>query len=193
LPLRVGLIECKNEEFLLMFDMHHIISDALSIMNMAKEFAALYREEPLPPLDIEYKDYAVWQNQEKGAGRFDSMEKYWLQELSNIKANESLPSDYTNPDIEIDGCKIDVWFSETEAKQINNLAVKLKTTKNVILLSIYKMLIYHFSGNEDIVVGVPINGRSQLNMDNVVGNFVNTLPIRVTIHSIKQLVIVNTN
>ncbi|KAA8785040.1 amino acid adenylation domain-containing protein [Paenibacillus sp. 4624] len=186
LPLRVGLIECKNEEFLLMFDMHHIISDALSIMNMAKEFAALYREEPLPPLDIEYKDYAVWQNQEKGAGRFDSMEKYWLQELSNIKANESLPSDYTNPDIEIDGCKIDVWFSETEAKQINNLAVKLKTTKNVILLSIYKMLIYHFSGNEDIVVGVPINGRSQLNMDNVVGNFVNTLPIRVTIHSINQ-------
>ncbi|WP_339373139.1 condensation domain-containing protein, partial [Paenibacillus elgii] len=97
--LRVGLIELKPDRHLLLIDMHHIISDGVSMGILTKEFIRLYEGDELPPLRIQYKDYAAWQQGEVHSRRLRKQEAYWLETFRGEIPVLDLPTDYKRPSI----------------------------------------------------------------------------------------------
>ncbi len=95
--LRVGLFELQPDRGILMFDMHHIISDGTSMSVLIKEFIRIYEGETLPPLRIQYKDYAVWQTGEARLQQIQKQEAYWLELYSGDVPVLHLPADYIRP------------------------------------------------------------------------------------------------
>ncbi|WP_036702506.1 condensation domain-containing protein, partial [Paenibacillus sp. OSY-SE] len=98
--LRVGLIELDQDRHILMYDMHHIISDGVSMGIVVEEFVRLYGGEELPPLRIQYKDYAAWQQSEPQQELMKQQESYWLQSLGGELPVLELPADYARPSVQ---------------------------------------------------------------------------------------------
>jgi len=98
--LRVGLIEVEKEKHILMVDMHHIISDGVSAVNLVQDFTALYGGEELPGARLRYRDYAGWQNHERRSARFPRQEKYWKKEFAGEIPVLDLPTDYSRPSVQ---------------------------------------------------------------------------------------------
>nr|CUX79061.1 Octapeptin synthase subunit B [Niallia circulans] len=177
--LRVGLVELEQDAHILMFDMHHIISDGVSMTILVEEFTRLYAGEELPPLRIQYKDYAVWQQSEVYKERTSRQEAYWLQKLAGDLPKVDLPTDYERPATRsFDGAHIEFEVDAALAKRLNELATKHDSTLYMVLLSAYTVLLSKYSGQEDIIVGTPVAGRTHADLEQILGMFVNTLAIR---------------
>lgn len=124
---RVGLIKVAENEHLLIIDIHHIISDGTSIGIFVSDFMSLYNGEVLPELRIQYKDYAEWQNTERGNALLKSQEEYWLQEFADQIPVLNLPLDYQRPTVQSfagNRLRFEIGMNETEG--LKKLAV-LKT------------------------------------------------------------------
>ncbi|EPY07128.1 peptide synthetase 3, partial [Paenibacillus alvei TS-15] len=98
--LRVGLIELSRERHLLLFDMHHIISDGVSMNVLVQEFARLYEGDSLPELRIQYKDYAVWQQKLAQSEKMKEQEAFWLETFAGEIPVLELPTDYARPAVQ---------------------------------------------------------------------------------------------
>ena len=178
---RVGVIETGEKEYLLMADMHHIISDGISLEILVNDFTALYTGKELPPLTIQYKDFAEWQNRLVRSGRMDKQKEYWLGrfEKGNIPVS-NMPLDYPRPavrDIEA-GDFIEFSLDRQLSKALYGAAAEAGTTLYMMMLAAYYVLLARYTRQEDIVVGSLISGRSHADLENVIGVFVNTLPLR---------------
>ena len=98
--LRIGLIEVAEDRHILLFDMHHIVSDGISTALLFDEFSRLYRGEELAPLRIQYKDYAVWQHSEAYGQLIQPQKEYWLEQLSGELPVLELPTDFPRPAVQ---------------------------------------------------------------------------------------------
>ncbi|MFB6365159.1 amino acid adenylation domain-containing protein, partial [Paenibacillus elgii] len=177
--LRVGLVELEQDVHILLFDMHHIVSDGVSMTILVEEFTRFYAGEELPPLRIQYKDYAVWQQSEAYRDRTSRQEAYWLQKLKGDLPTVDLPTDYERPATRsFDGAHIEFEVDAALTKQLNELAAKHDSTLYMVLLSAYTVLLSKYSGQEDIIVGTPVAGRTHADLEPILGMFVNTLAIR---------------
>ncbi|MCY9544585.1 condensation domain-containing protein, partial [Paenibacillus alvei] len=177
--LRVGLFEVSHERRILVFDMHHIISDGVSMSNLVDEFTRLYANEERPPLRIQYKDYAVWQQSEANLERFKRQEDYWLSMLGGTLPDAELPMDYDRPTVRsFEGEQIEFEINPVVTRQLNQLASNHECTLYMVLLSAYQILLAKYSGQDDIIVGTPVAGRSHADLEPLIGMFVNTLAIR---------------
>jgi len=177
--LRVGLIQLSESKHILIFDMHHIISDAVSREILTNDFLALFRSEKLPELKLQYKDFTCWQNEFLQSDIVKKAGEYWLNVFSGEIPLLVMPIDYPRPPIQsFEGDYFDFEFSETLSKRINRLTLKRETTLYMVLLAIYTILLSKYSGQEDIVVGTPIAGRPHTDLENIIGFFVNTLAMR---------------
>ncbi|NEW06408.1 amino acid adenylation domain-containing protein [Paenibacillus sp. SYP-B3998] len=177
--LRVGLIELAKDRHILMFDMHHIISDGVSMNILVEEFVRLYGGEELIPLAIQYKDYAAWQQSEAYSERLKQQEAYWLDTLEGDLPILDLPTDYERPQIRsFEGASIQFEVEPAVSKQLNELAANQESTLYMVLLSAYSVLLSKYSGQEDIIVGTPIAGRAHADLEPLIGMFVGTLAIR---------------
>jgi len=177
--LRVGLVQSAEDKHLLMLDMHHIISDGTSMGILAREFMARYGGQALPPLKLQYKDYAAWQQQRREGGKIDQQEKYWLAEFSGEIPVLQLPYDYARPAIQaFEGQAIDFQVGITQTAALKNLAGGAGATLYMVLLSVFSVLLARLSGQEDIVVGAPTAGRLHADLEGIIGMFVNTLATR---------------
>ncbi|MGG0811184.1 condensation domain-containing protein, partial [Paenibacillus alvei] len=177
--LRVGLFEVSHERRILVFDMHHIISDGVSMSNLVDEFTRLYANEERPPLRIQYKDYAVWQQSEANLERFKRQEDYWLSMLGGTLPDGELPMDYDRPTVRsFEGEQIEFEINPVVTRQLNQLASNHECTLYMVLLSAYQILLAKYSGQDDIIVGTPVAGRSHADLEPLIGMFVNTLAIR---------------
>jgi amino acid adenylation domain-containing protein/FkbH-like protein len=177
--LRVMLVKCKEEKHLLIYDMHHIISDGISMNILVKEFVELYEERELVKLPIQYKEYAVWQNDGFGKGAIKKQEKYWLDKFSGEIPVLRLPTDYSRPSLQsFEGDRIDFKIDSICTKKIKDKAVETGTTLYMILLAVCNILLSKYSGGEDIIIGSPIAGRKHDELQNIMGMFVNTLGMR---------------
>ncbi len=176
--LRVGLVKLEEERHLLLFDMHHIISDGVSIQILVEELTSLYQGEQLPELHIQYKDYAVWQR-EHSENQWKELEAYWLQAFEGELPVLDLPTDYQRPSVRsFEGSRIDFTLDASGNKAIQELASRTGTTLYMVLLAAYSVLLHKYTGQEDIIVGSPVVGRPQAELESIIGMFVNTLAMR---------------
>lgn len=176
---RAGLIQSEESSFLII-DMHHIVSDGVSIEILVKEFVALYKDEQLPPQKITYKDFAEWQQNPKNQIDFESQKEFWLKEYAQNVENLNLPTDYLRPAMKnYEGDFIRFDLNKATTLGLKSMANKEGATMYMVLLSIYNILLSKLSNQEDIVVGSPIAGRHHhAYLEQIIGMFVCTLPLR---------------
>ncbi|MDK8179896.1 non-ribosomal peptide synthetase [Paenibacillus sp. UMB4589-SE434] len=177
--LRVGLVKLEDERHVLMFDMHHIISDGVTMGNLVHEFAQLYAGEQLPKLRIQYKDYAAWQQSTAYSDRLARQETYWLDRLAGELPVLGLPTDYVRPPVQqFSGDVALLTLDKQQHEQLGKLAAENGSTLYMVLLTAYTALLHKYTGQEDIIVGSPIAGRNHPDVEPLLGMFVNTLAIR---------------
>jgi tyrocidine synthetase-3 len=181
--LRVGMIPIEKEKYMLLVDMHHIISDGMSIEILIREFMALHQgdiKHALPKLRLQYKDYSEWQRQRNEKEQVAvKQQAYWLNEFAGERPILDLPYDYQRPGLQsFAGEIITFEFQNQEVCALNHLVKKENVTLFMILLSAFNILLGKLSGQEDIVIGTPIAGRIHPDLEPVIGMFVNTLALR---------------
>jgi amino acid adenylation domain-containing protein len=177
--LRVHLYYWGESQKLFLLDMHHIVSDGVSANLLVEELIKLYNGEKLEPLYIQYKDFAVWQNNFLTSGAIKEQEKYWLKQFSDEVPVLNLQTDFSRPALKsFNGKKKHRQLADDICVDLKNISNQLGYTINQLLLTTFKVLLYKYSGSEDIVVGTPVAGRTRAELDNVLGIFVNTLALR---------------
>ncbi|UCH95689.1 MAG: amino acid adenylation domain-containing protein [Candidatus Aminicenantes bacterium] len=179
---QVGLVSVSKDKHLLLDMLHHIISDDISIGVLMTEVSGLYREETLQELPVQYKDYVVWQAEVAGTDTtLKEQERFWLDCFSDAGElpDLDLPFDYPRPELQsFEGAHIDRIIHLQLKEKLYHLARKNKTTLFVVLFTLYNTLLYTYTRQEDIIVGIPITGRSHRDAQEIVGMFVNTLALR---------------
>jgi amino acid adenylation domain-containing protein len=177
--LRVGLLYTGDDRCLLMVDTHHIVFDGISLAIFQDDLAKLYARQELPALKVQYKDFTRWQNRHKNREDFSTQESYWLAEFAAQIPVLNLPLDYPRPVIQsFEGDVLGFELGIKQTRGLKELALTENTTLFVVLLSLYYILLFRLSGQEDIVVGVPTAGRRHEALEHIVGMFVNTLALR---------------
>ncbi|MBT2572379.1 amino acid adenylation domain-containing protein, partial [Bacillus sp. ISL-51] len=176
---RAALVKETDERHLLLTDMHHIISDGVSVNTLIREFGELYAGRTLAPMRIQYKDYAVWQREFKQGETYQKQEAYWLKQLDGELPVLELPADKARPAVRsFAGDKVSCTLDAETAAGLHRIARDHGSTLYMVLLAAYNTLLARLSGQEDIIVGSPIAGRPHKDLEPVLGMFVNTLAIR---------------
>ncbi|MHA6486325.1 amino acid adenylation domain-containing protein [Bacillus cabrialesii] len=176
---RAQIIKASEERHLLLVDMHHMISDGVSVNILIREFGALYNNRNLPALHIQYKDYAVWQEGFKKGDSYQTQEAYWLKQVEGELPVLDLPADHTRPPVRsFAGDKVSFTLDQETASGLYKLAQENGSTLYMVLLAAYTALLSRLSGQEEIIVGSPIAGRPHKDLEPILGMFVNTLALR---------------
>jgi amino acid adenylation domain-containing protein len=177
--IRVAVIQKDEDTFMLLVDMHHIVSDGMSIDLLVKDLVRAYQTGTLPPLSLQYKDYACWLNQYRGTPAFDLQRKYWLASFAHAPGPLELPLDFPRADEDtFEGDNIFIGVDKEIMSAIRKLAVDYNSTPFLVSFAAYFVLLYKYSGQDDIVVGIPVAGRIHPALNDIIGMFVNTLPVR---------------
>lgn len=183
---RVRLVKVAEEDHVFLFTVHHIISDATSNRLFYRDLLAFYRAhaDGTPPvldeLPVQYSDYAVWvRNLDEGA--LSAHLEYWRGKLSGVEIQE-IPADRRRPEgRSFNGAKqrIDLGAQLTEA--LRRLCKQEHATVFMLLVTGLKVLLYRYTGNTDVVVGSAMAGRNRPELENLVGMFINILPLRTDV------------
>ncbi|AZD29880.1 non-ribosomal peptide synthetase [Pseudomonas chlororaphis] len=183
--LRVTLLRVAEQQYVLLFALHHIVGDGWSIAVLTREVVALYQAlaldqpSPLPPLEIQYSDYAAWQRQWQAPRVFEAQIAYWREHLADAPTTLELPTDRPRPAIQIyRGQVIARTLDKALSRQIDALSQRLGATPFMTLLALFNLLLNRYSGQHDIVVGTPIANRTRAEVEPLIGLFVNTLALR---------------
>jgi acyl carrier protein len=177
--IRVGLIKSDNFRYILVVDMHHIISDGISREILIEDFKALYADKKLPELKLHYKDYSEWQNSSLMRENLAKQENYWLSLFNPPLPRLNLPTDYPRTKImSFEGNFAHFMTEKEETAQLNKIVRSENATMFIVILAIYNIFLAKISNQEDIIVGVPIAGRNHADLEKVIGMFVNTLALR---------------
>ncbi|MGG0792541.1 amino acid adenylation domain-containing protein [Brevibacillus laterosporus] len=177
--LRVALLRIKADRHILLFDMHHIISDGVSMNVLVEEFAKLYEGEQLPSLRIQYKDYAVWQQTWLQSEQYKAQERFWLEQLSKELPVLELPTDYPRPAVKsFSGDQVAFTLDAETTQGLHRIAREHGSTLYMVLLAAYSALLSRYSGQNEIIVGTPVAGRPHADLERVMGMFVNTVALR---------------
>ncbi|MGO4879184.1 amino acid adenylation domain-containing protein [Pedobacter psychrotolerans] len=177
--LRAGLISIAEEDHILMMDIHHIITDGVSSGILIRDFMALYNQEHLPDLRLQYKDYSEWQQGETQKNEILVQKDFWLAEFSEPFSALELPYDFSRPMVKNNtGNSIRFEINEPLTASLKSFAESEKVTLFMVMLSAYTILLSKLGNQEDIVVGVPVSGRPHAELEMMMGMFINTLPLR---------------
>ncbi|WAC73175.1 amino acid adenylation domain-containing protein [Roseateles sp. SL47] len=188
-PLIRGLLlRLSDSEHILVVTQHHIISDGWSIGIMVRELSTLYeafsqgQPDPLPPLPIQYADYAIWQRRWLQGEVLGQQTAYWKKQLSGAPALLELPTDRPRPAMQsYAGGHRPFEVSAALTAGLRQLSQRHGTTLFMTLLAAWAVLLSRFSGQGDIVVGTPVANRQRKETEGLIGFFVNTLALRVRI------------
>jgi tyrocidine synthetase-3 len=177
--LRVGLLKLEDLKHLLILDMHHIIADGTSVGIFINDFMALSSGKTLPPLRVQPKDFARWQNQQKPNDSLKQQEAYWLKEIANEPPRLNMPLDFKRPSRQsFEGRILPFEISKEAADALKELAKETDVTLFMLLLAVINVWLWKLSGSETIVVGSPIANRRHADLEGVIGQFVNTLALK---------------
>ncbi|WP_431262150.1 amino acid adenylation domain-containing protein [Roseateles chitinivorans] len=184
--IRGQLLKLDEQEHILLLTQHHIISDGWSTGIMVREVSALYEahsqgsEETLPPLPIQYADYAVWQRQWLQGEVLQQQSQYWKRELAGAPALLELPTDRARPaEQSYEGAQWNFEIPQALTSGLRALAQSQGATLFMTLLAGWSVLLSRLSGQKDIVVGTPVANRQRSEVEGLIGFFVNTLALRV--------------
>ncbi|MBW4677254.1 MAG: AMP-binding protein, partial [Desmonostoc geniculatum HA4340-LM1] len=187
LLLRVKLLYLGKEEHILLLTMHHIVFDGWSTDVLVQELATLYQAfcggqpSPLPPLLIQYVDFAAWQRQWLQGKVLETQLSYWRKHLEDAPKVLELPTDHPRPAIQTFlGATYSFELSKELSASLNKLIQQQGSTLFMTLLAAFQTLLWRYTGQEDIVIGSPIANRSRPEIEGLIGFFVNTLVLRTS-------------
>jgi amino acid adenylation domain-containing protein/thioester reductase-like protein len=188
--LRATLLQLDETEYVLLFTMHHIVSDGWSIAVLIREVAAIYQAKlrhqpsPLPKLPIQYADFAVWQRQWLQGEVLQNQLAYWRKQLGDELPALKLPTDRPRPAVEtFRGATRSFCVSPELTAALKTLSNQENATLFMILLAAYKTLLHRYTNQDDIAIGSGIANRNRAEIESLIGFFVNTLVLRTDLRN----------
>ncbi|HEY6351239.1 MAG TPA: amino acid adenylation domain-containing protein, partial [Candidatus Angelobacter sp.] len=186
--IRGRLIRLGEEEHALLISMHHIVSDGWSLGVLFKEMSELYgayvegEADPLPELGVQYADYAVWQRKWMEGEVLGEQAEYWKRNLAGAPEVLELPADHVRPARQdYAGAVVPVRMNEKLTAGLKELSGRQGTTLYMTLLAGWAVLLSRLSGQQDVVIGTPVANRGRVEIENLIGDFVNMLVLRVDV------------
>jgi amino acid adenylation domain-containing protein len=183
--LRILLLHLETDKYLALFNIHHIISDGWTMEILVNEILILYhafaagKPNPLPPLRIQYKDYAYWHLNQVGAAHNNKSREFWHRLFEGDIPVLQLPADFPRPALKTyNGSITGILLENEKSAAINELSRQHGASLFMTLIALINALLYRYTGQEDIVIGSPVAGRDHEDLENQIGIFVNTLAIR---------------
>jgi amino acid adenylation domain-containing protein len=183
--LRAALIQLADDEFVLLMTIHHIAFDGWSGGVLMREFALLYRAVAtgetveLPPLPVQYIDFAIWQREQLQGAVLNERLDYWKEKLGHDLPVLSLPADHPRPRIQtFAGATETILIPPDIYGQLKSLAQESGSTLFMVLLAAFNTLLYRYTRQTDIVIGSPVSGRERTETYHLLGCFINTLVLR---------------
>ena len=172
--IRAKLVD-KGEYHLMMFDIHHIVSDGMSMNIFENEIMALYNGEKLEPLTHQFKDYSEWMRSRDLSGQAE----YWKNQFDGEIPVLDMPTDYVRPQEQsYEGSTIITTLDSELSTGVKELVKKTGTTEYMVFLAAAMVTLSKYSRQEDIVIGSPISGRTHRDTERMLGMFINTLAMR---------------
>lgn len=176
---RLGIIYGENRQNYVLFDMHHILTDAVSSRILALDFLSFYEGRALPPLKLQYRDYSQWQHTRETKQAMRAKADFWKTQFKEDVPDKYLPIDYPRPDVKTyAGDTIEFSLSAEEVVQIKEWVRQSEMTMFIWLLAILNVLLAGISHRTDIVVGTVVAGRRHADLERIMGFFVNILALR---------------
>jgi len=177
--LRAELATLDTGEQVLLFDVHHIVADAFSLQIIFQELNALYKNENLSELKIQYKDFARWQNAHFETEAFKVHQDYWLKQFEQDIPVLDFPYDFQRPPvITYEGAVLSFSVEEDLLNKVRHFSAKNETTPFMVFLSAFYLLFYKYSRQEDIIIAIADLGRNAPEVSETIGMFINHLAIR---------------
>jgi amino acid adenylation domain-containing protein len=183
--LRSTLLRLGGDDHVLLFTLHHIVSDGWSLQVLVREFSTLYAgfgrgEAPaLPELSVQYADYAAWQRRWLSGEVLEAQLDFWRTSLGGAPPLLEVPTDHprrVEQSARAAGCRL--ALSAEVSGRLRALARREGATLFMTVLSGWQALLARWSGQDDVVVGTPVAGRTQVELEGLIGFFVNMLPLR---------------
>ncbi|MEM1394343.1 MAG: amino acid adenylation domain-containing protein, partial [Cyanobacteria bacterium P01_H01_bin.150] len=189
--LRITLLKLAEADYVLLITIHHIISDRWSMGIFVREMKVLYEflskkqfsyvntgKTPLSELPIQYADWTIWQKKYLQEKVLQVQTDYWTKQLANLPVLK-LPTDRLRPAVATyRGAKQSFELSKTLSDALKTLSVKEGITLFTLLLTVFKVLLYKYTNQNDIVVGTDIANRNRVETEGLIGFLINTLVLR---------------
>ena len=186
--IRGRLIRLGEDEHALLITMHHIVSDGWSMGVFIRELSMLYgafvrgEEDPLPELSVQYADYAVWQRKWMEGEILRKQAEYWERRLAGAASLLELPTDHPRPaEQEYEGGWVRVALDEELSRRLKELSRRHGTTLYMTMLAGWGVLLARLSGQQDLVIGTPVANRGRVEIEGLIGFFINTLALRLDV------------
>ncbi len=184
--MRPTVIRLGDDEHILMLNMHHVATDGYSRGALYRDLTALYEAfgkdlpSPLEPLRIQYADYAVWQRRWLDSGVADAQLEYWKRKLARAPSRLDLPTDFPRPPVRSwVGDNMSMMIDLATREALRAAARGGDATLFISLLATFGVLLSRYSGQDDIVIGTPFAGRNRVEVESMVGYFINPLALRL--------------
>ncbi|NHZ80289.1 amino acid adenylation domain-containing protein, partial [Massilia sp. CCM 8695] len=183
--MRLRLVKVAESGHILLMTMHHIVSDDWSMSIFTREFALLYSaalqggRADLPPLPIQYADFAAWQRQFLSGAELDRQLAYWQGQLGTAHPVLDLPADRARPPVQSGRGAACRWtFDPALAPALRQLGQAQGTSLFMTMLAVFNVMLHRLSGQDDVRVGVPVANRNRMETESLIGFFVNTQVMR---------------
>jgi len=178
-------LNCNGDAHALFLSMHHIISDGWSMNVLLHEVSVIYaayvagQPSPLPPLSVQYADFALWQRKRLQGDVLQHQLDYWTTQLAGSPALLMLPADRPRSEVQtFNGRRHALHMPPTLTEQLRALARNEDSSLFVVVLAAFQLLLHRYTGQDDVVVGTPIAGRDHAELEPLIGLFINTLALR---------------
>lgn len=182
---RADLIRMAAEDHVILFNLHHIICDGWSLGVLVRETTALYgafakdKPSPLPPLLVQYGDYAACQRSTLQTDALDKQVAFWRQRLAGAPSSTELPLDHARPpDRSFRGKRRGVSLDRRLVQRLRLLCQREQTTLFIVIISALASLIHRYSGATDIIIGTPVANRGFREIEPLIGLFMNAVAFR---------------
>jgi amino acid adenylation domain-containing protein len=186
--VRAELLRLQDDEHVLLLCMHHVVSDGWSMGVFARELGELYaalregREPRLPPLPVQYADFAAWQREALAGDTLERLAAFWRAALADAPPTLELPTDRLRPSAESHrGRTLKTRISAELAGRLRELARGEGATLFNLLSAAARAVLARHAGQDDVVLGTPVANRQHSGLEGLVGFFVNTLPLRARV------------
>ncbi len=179
------ILKLGENQHIILLNIHHIICDGWSLVILENEVLTAYLtllkgEKPdMKPLPLQYKDFAAWQNRRLHSAEMDKHRSYWHEKLKGEIPVLNLPTDFIRPLVRTySGAVARIEISADQIYELNRFCSKNRASLFTGLAALLKVLLFRYTGQDDIIIGSPVAGRDHADLEGQIGFFVNTLALR---------------